>query len=82
MPKLNVEAMIFALTWAALALYGGVTSGYMVGAALSAGLLLIIMSTSSYILSKTENLTLERQVRWGILALAALLLGLLQIFLR
>ena len=76
MPKLNVEALIFSLTWAALAVYGGVTAGYMAGAALSAGLLLIIMSTSSYVLSKTENLTLERQVRWGILLLAALALGL------
>ncbi len=82
MPRLNVEALIFALTWAGLAVYGGVTSGYMAGAALSAGLLLIIMSTSSYVLSKTENLTLERQVRWGILLLAALMLGLLQAFLR
>jgi hypothetical protein len=80
MPKLNVDALIFALTWAGLAVYGGVTSGYMAGAALSAGLLLIIMSTSSYILSKTENLTLERQVRWGILALAALVLGLVRAF--
>ena len=82
MPKLNVEALIFALTWAALAVYGGVTSGYMVGAALSAGLLLIIMSTSSYVLSKTENLALERQVRWGILVVAALVFGLLQAFFR
>ena len=82
MPKLHVEALIFSLTWAALAVYGGVTSGYMIGAALSAGLLLIIMSTSSYVLSKTESFALERQVRWGILVVAALVFGLVRILMR
>lgn len=79
MPRLHVEALIFSLTWAALAVYGGVTAGFMTGAALSAGLLLIIMPTSAFVLSKTGSFTLERQVRWGILVVAALVLGLLQL---
>ena len=81
MPKLHVEALIFSLTWAALAIIGGIRAGFMAGAALSAGLLLIIMPTSSYVLSKTGSFTLERQVRWGILAVAALVFGVLQVLL-
>ena len=81
MPKIHFEALIFSLTWAALAIYGGVTAGFMAGAALSAGLLLIIMPTSAFVLSKTGNFTLERQVRWGILVVAALVLGLMQVLL-
>ncbi len=82
MPKLHVEALIFSLTWAALAIIGGIQAGFMAGAALSAGLLLIIMPTSAYVLSKTGSFTLERQVRWGILAVAALIFALLQTFIR
>ena len=82
MPKLHVEALIFSLCWAALAILGGIQAGLWAGAALSAGLLLIIMPTSSYVLSKTGNFALERQVRWGILVLAALAFGLARTFLR
>jgi hypothetical protein len=82
MPKLHVEALIFSLTWAALAVYGGVTAGFMAGAALSAGLLLIIMPTSALMLSKTGSFSLERQVRWGILTVAALAFGLISTFSR
>ena len=38
MPKLHVEALIFSLTWAALAIIGGLQAGFMAGAALSAWL--------------------------------------------
>lgn len=82
MQKLHIEALIFSLTWAALAIYGGVTAGYMAGAALSAGLLLLIMPSSSYVLSKTGSFSLERKVRWGILLAAALVFGLLRALLR
>ena len=82
MPKLHVEALIFCLCWAALAILGGIQAGLFAGAALSAGLLLIIMPSSALVLSKTGSFAMERQVRWGILALAALLFGLAQTFLR
>jgi len=82
MPKLHVEALIFCLCWAALAILGGLQAGLWVGAALSAGLLLIIMPTSSFVLSKTGSFVMERQVRWGILVVAALIFGLARTFLR
>ena len=82
MPKLHVEALIFCLCWAALAILAGVQAGLVAGAALSAGLLLIIMPTSSYVLSKTGSFALERQVRWGILVIAALGYGLFQTWVR
>jgi hypothetical protein len=82
MPKLHVEPLIFCLCWAALAILGGIQAGLWAGAALSAGLLLIIMPTSSYVLTKTDSLVVERQVRWGILVLAALIFGLARTFLR
>ena len=82
MPKLHVEALIFCLCWAALAILAGIQAGLFAGAALSAGLLLIIMPSSALVLSKTGSFTIERQLRWGILVLAALVLGLLQTFIR
>ena len=82
MPKLHVEALIFCLCWAALAILAGIQAGLFAGAALSAGLLLIIMPSSALVLSKTGSFTIERQVRWGILVLAALVFGLLQTFIR
>ena len=41
---------------------------------LSFGLLLLISAASLQILTRTENMALERQVRWGILVVAALAL--------
>jgi hypothetical protein len=79
MPALHVEALIFSLCWAALAIFGGIQAGWLIGAALSVGLLAVIMPTSSLILSRTENFRLERQARWGILLTAALLLAVLQV---
>jgi hypothetical protein len=71
---LNVEALVFAACWALLAVIGGVQAGFYVGAALSVGLLVIVTSASSIVLSKTGDLTLERRVRWGILVVAAIAL--------
>lgn len=71
---LNVEALAFAAAWALLAVVGGVLGGLYVGAALSVGLLVVVMGTSSIVLSKTGDLVRERQVRWGILAAAAIAL--------
>jgi hypothetical protein len=71
MPKLHAEALVFGLAWAALAVFAFVRAGYVAGALLSVGLLLAIMPASSIVLDKTGSFTLERQVRWGILLVAA-----------
>ncbi|MDQ8755900.1 hypothetical protein RCO27_06625 [Sphingosinicella sp. LHD-64] len=71
MPKLNTDALLFALAWAALAMAGGVSGGFFLGGALALALLIVVMPLSGLILSKTGNFTLERQVRWAILAAAA-----------
>ena len=72
MPKLYPEALLFCLIWAALAIYGGLELGWKAGAALTLGLFILIMPTSALILSRTGNFAVERGVRWGILAVAAL----------
>jgi hypothetical protein len=41
------------------------------GMLFSGGLALLLMPLSATIIAKTENLALERQVRWGLLVLAA-----------
>ena len=44
------------------------------GLLLTAGLFLIVMPTSALLLTRTGNFALERGVRWGILAVAAIAL--------
>jgi hypothetical protein len=70
MPKLYPEPLLFCLAWAALAIWGGMTSIW-IGILLSGGLAVVLMPLSASILSKTEDLELERKVRWGLLVLAA-----------
>ena len=41
---------------------------------LTLGLFLIVMPTSAFLLTRTGNFVLERSVRWGILAVAAIIL--------
>ena len=72
MPRLYPEALAFCVAWAALAIYGGLEMGWKAGAALTLGLFIIIMPTSAFVLSRTGNFSIERAVRWGILAVAAL----------
>jgi hypothetical protein len=74
MPKLYPEALLFCAVWAALAIWGGLELGWKAGAALTLGLFILIMPTSAAILSRTGSFTLERGVRWGILAVAAVVL--------
>jgi hypothetical protein len=74
MPKLYPEALLFCVLWAALAIYGGLELGWKAGAGLTLGLFILIMPTSALILSRTGSFSLERGVRWGILAAAALVL--------
>ncbi|HYW15358.1 MAG TPA: hypothetical protein VE891_04285 [Allosphingosinicella sp.] len=71
MPRLYPEALLFCLLWAGLAVYGGLELGWKGGAALTLGLFILIMPTSATILSRTGSFSLERGVRWGILAAAA-----------
>ena len=72
--KIHPEALIYSLLWVALALFGLDRLGWKAGLALSVGLFLIVMPASALILSRTGNFALERGVRWGILAVAALAL--------
>ena len=72
MPKLYPEALLFCALWAALAIWGGLGLGWKAGAALTLGLFILIMPTSAAILSRTGSFKLERGVRWGILAVAAI----------
>ena len=74
MPKLYPEPLLFCLAWAALAIWGGMTSIW-IGILLSGGLAVVLMPMSATILVKREDPALERQVRWGILVLAALALA-------
>ena len=78
MPKFHAEALIFCLAWAALAVLAFVRAGYLAGAVMSVGLLILIMPASSLVLDKTGDFAKERMARWGILALAALGFGLWQ----
>ena len=75
MPRLHWEALLFCLAWAALAVAGGYYAGLLVGALLSVGLLILISASSMQVLSQSEDPVMERQVRWGILVVAALALA-------
>jgi hypothetical protein len=72
MPRFHAEALLFCLAWAALAIAGGLYAGLWVGVLLSLGLLVLISASSMQVLAQTDDLTLERQVRWGILIVAAM----------
>ena len=72
MPRLHPEPLLFCLAWAGLAITAGTMASIWVGILFSAGLAIVLMPLSATILAKTESFTLERQVRWGLLVLAAL----------
>jgi hypothetical protein len=72
--RFNADALIYCIAWAALAILGWHLAGLRAGLLLSVGLFLIVMPASAIILSRTGNFGLERGVRWGILAAAALAL--------
>jgi hypothetical protein len=74
MPKLHPEPLIFCLSWAALAIAAAVMGGIWLGILFSAGLTIVLMPLSATIISKSGNFALERQVRWGLLAAAAVAL--------
>ena len=68
------DALAYCIAWAALAFAGWHFSGLVAGLLLTAGLFLIVMPTSALLLTRTGNFVLERSVRWGILAVAAIIL--------
>ena len=72
MKRIYPEALLYCLLWVALALFGLDRLGWKAGLALSVGLFLIVMPASAIILSRTGSFALERGVRWGILAIAAI----------
>ena len=72
--RLHPEPLLFCVAWAALAMAGAVYGAWWVGIVLSVGLLLVISAASLQVLSQTDDLVVERQVRWGILMVAALAL--------
>jgi hypothetical protein len=75
MTKLHPEPLLFCVAWAALAIAGGIWGAWWVAVLLSVGLLLPISGATVRILSQTDDMKLERQVRWGILIVAALALS-------
>lgn len=72
MPRLHAEPLSFCFAWAALAVAGAYWGTWWIGALLSVGLLVLISAASLQVLAQTEDPALERQVRWGILGVAAL----------
>ena len=72
MTRLHPEPLLFCAAWAALAIAGGIWGSWWIAVLLSFGMLLLISAASLQILTRTEDMKLERQVRWGILAVAAL----------
>ncbi len=76
MSKLRLEPLTFCLCWVLLAVVASVLGGTWAGLAIGLGLLLVLMPSSAFILSRYEDEKLERQVRWGILVIAGLLLAI------
>jgi hypothetical protein len=72
--RLHVEALVYCISWAALAILGLNLAGIKAGLLLSVGLFIVVMPTSALVLSRTGNFALERGVRWGILVISALIL--------
>jgi hypothetical protein len=76
MPRFALEPFLFCLCWALLAIIASVLGTIWSGLAVALGLLLVLMPTSTFILTRYEDEKLERQVRWGILVIAGLLFAI------
>ena len=72
--RFHLEAALYCVAWAALAILGWHMAGLRAGLLLSVGLFLLVMPTSAIVLSRTGNFALERGVRWALLGVAALIL--------
>jgi polyferredoxin len=75
MPRLAIEPLIFCICWVGLAVVASVLGNVWSGLAIALGLLLVLMPMSAFILTRYEDEKLERQIRWGILVIAGLLLA-------
>jgi hypothetical protein len=73
-PTFYPEAFAYCVVWVALAIYGLDRAGVAAGLILSIGLFPIIMGSSLLILTKTGNFAAEQAVRWGLLAVAGIVL--------
>ncbi len=80
MPPLNIDALAFAVAWAALALTAGMVGGFYMGAGLALALIIVVMPLSAFLLSRSGDFALERKTRWSMLAVAALGLILTRLF--
>jgi uncharacterized membrane protein YedE/YeeE len=76
MPRLALEPLLFCLCWVLLAVVASVLGNIWAGLAVALGLLLVLMPTSAFILTRYEDEKLERQVRWGILVIAGLIFAI------
>ncbi len=74
MRRFNLDAFLYCVAWAALAIAGWHVGGLRAGLLLSAGLFVIVMPASAIILSRSGSFKAERAVRWSILAVAAIAL--------
>ena len=74
--KFHPEAALFSLAWAGVAAAGFILEGWLAGVLLSMGLLAILGPTSAALISRTDDFTLERTVRWSILIAAGAILAL------
>jgi hypothetical protein len=72
--RFNLDAFLYCLAWAGLAILGWQVGGPPAGLLLSAGLFVIVMPASALILTRTGSFNKERAVRWTILVVAALAL--------
>ncbi len=70
------EAAAFCLAWVAVAVAAYVLEGMIAGALMTFGMLLIVMPASAILISRYDDFTLERTVRWSILLTAGALLAL------
>jgi uncharacterized protein (DUF58 family) len=82
MPRLHAEPLLFCLAWAALAITAGIMASVWMGILFSAGLAIVLMPLTATIVTRTGDFTLERQVRWGLLVVAAVGLAITLRFLR
>ena len=73
----HAEAAGFCAAWVALAITGYVLEGFVAGALLTFGMMMVLMPTSAYFLGKRDDPVMERVIRWSILIGAGASLALI-----
>ena len=74
MRRFNLDAFVYCIVWAALAIFAWNAVSHRAGLIASVGLFLIVMPASAIVLSRTGSFKLESAIRWGILAAAGLVI--------